>query len=134
MKNFSPEYREYMQSEAWRDLRSRVLQRDQCRCRDCGKASPSNDVHHLTYIRLGSENLADLVTLCRECHDRLHCVQDVKRYLAPSKPPQKAAAKPKRKKSFMDRVNAEIERRKLARQKPPKFRKWAGPNAPERGY
>jgi len=29
-------------------------------------------VHHLTYKRVGRENLSDLVTLCKRCHTDIH--------------------------------------------------------------
>jgi 5-methylcytosine-specific restriction protein A len=68
----NPEYREYMNSPAWRKLRKRVLVRDRYQCQTCGHISPHNDVHHKTYIRFKAELMRDLVTMCRYCHERLH--------------------------------------------------------------
>ena len=73
-KRLSREYLDYIASPAWRNVRSLVLKRDNARCRDCGSKSLHNDVHHLTYIRLGTERLDDLITLCRECHNKRHGV------------------------------------------------------------
>jgi 5-methylcytosine-specific restriction endonuclease McrA len=30
------------------------------------------EVHHLSYARLGREELSDLITLCHECHKAVH--------------------------------------------------------------
>lgn len=63
----SPEYRAYLRSERWQELRLLVLLRDDHRCRQCG-AIDRLEVHHLTYERLYHEALSDVVTLCRTCH------------------------------------------------------------------
>ena len=76
----SAEYERYMGSTAWRALRRRVVARDQGRCVGCG-ARGALQVHHLTYQRLGHEDLADLVTLCAGCHEQWH--RHVKRETGP---------------------------------------------------
>ena len=70
-RRLSPEYRAYIQSEAWRQSRQRALERDRWRCQRCG-SSRRLHVHHRTYARLGQEWLGDLVTLCARCHRRAH--------------------------------------------------------------
>jgi 5-methylcytosine-specific restriction endonuclease McrA len=66
-------YAEYIQSEAWQEVRRRFwasrLPKD-CYC--CGRKDGPKDLHHRTYKNLGSEYLRDLVPLCRDCHDRVH--------------------------------------------------------------
>jgi 5-methylcytosine-specific restriction enzyme A len=62
---------------AWDDAKKQAAARDEGRCRRCGR--PATDVHHRRpkgmggtsdlYIRLG---LANLVCLCRQCHDYIH--------------------------------------------------------------
>lgn len=39
------------------------------RCQDCGRPSPSLEVHHLNYERFGHERMSDLRVLCTPCHD-----------------------------------------------------------------
>lgn len=63
-------HREYLKSATWADLRQQVIQRDKGICRTC--KHPGADVHHKTYKRWGCENLSDLITLCRPCHDAWH--------------------------------------------------------------
>lgn len=70
-------YTEYLQSEEWLALRTRVLKRDGHRCQWTGKSARPGDplqVHHLTYERVGCEHLDDLVTVCRSAH-RAHHLQ-----------------------------------------------------------
>jgi len=64
-------YNEYLQSEDWSRKREKVLARDRRRCVTCGGIQNLH-VHHLTYERLGHEQLADLVTVCDLCHDERH--------------------------------------------------------------
>ena len=66
------EYRtEYLLSDDWRHKSSIILNRDKI-CYICQKHS-ATDAHHLTYERLGVENLeTDLIGVCRTCHNRIH--------------------------------------------------------------
>ena len=66
-------HREYLKSATWKDLRQQVLDRDRSICRKCG--NPGYDAHHLTYKNWGNENLEDLITVCRPCHDSIHEAQ-----------------------------------------------------------
>jgi 5-methylcytosine-specific restriction endonuclease McrA len=63
----SPEYRAYLRSERWQELRLLVLLRDNHACTQCGRTD-NLEIHHRTYERLGCETLSDLITLCRDCH------------------------------------------------------------------
>jgi 5-methylcytosine-specific restriction endonuclease McrA len=64
-------YRQYMASPMWREKRQQVLERDSFRCKGCEKER-ATEVHHKTYARLGNELLIDLISLCSECHARIH--------------------------------------------------------------
>lgn len=66
------EYRtEYLLSNDWRQKSFIVLDRDKI-CYICQKQL-ATDAHHLTYERLGVENLeTDLIGVCRNCHNRIH--------------------------------------------------------------
>lgn len=61
----------YLQTEHWRNLRKSVLERDGRTCRHCGSGKHLR-VHHITYARRGFEKLEDLITLCEDCHDKIH--------------------------------------------------------------
>ena len=53
-------------------LRRVVLQRDGWRCQQCGSLS-NLDVHHVRRrSELGDDAEANLITVCRECHQMLH--------------------------------------------------------------
>lgn len=66
------EYQEYLKSDQWLALRRRVIERDGRKCTRC----PSRErlqAHHLFYRdRWEDAELSDLVTLCRDCHEREH--------------------------------------------------------------
>ena len=64
-------YAEYLNSEEWKQKRSKVRRRARGWCERC-KVGARADVHHLTYERVGHEELTDLVAVCRECHEFLH--------------------------------------------------------------
>lgn len=69
-------YNHYLSSQHWSLIRSAALKRDGNKCADCGAAHDEKplEVHHITYSRRGKENLEDLLTLCRECHEERHFV------------------------------------------------------------
>jgi 5-methylcytosine-specific restriction endonuclease McrA len=53
-------------------LRRVVLERDGWRCQQCG-TSRNLDAHHMRRrSALGDDAEANLITLCRECHQNLH--------------------------------------------------------------
>ena len=73
------DYSEYVRSTHWRRVRKSVLIprfsqcKDAYRCDDCGDFFKELEVHHLTYIRLGQEDLQhDLSCLCSGCHKKAH--------------------------------------------------------------
>ncbi|MDF2530707.1 MAG: hypothetical protein K0Q65_288 [Clostridia bacterium] len=68
-------YNQYLKTYHWELARSAVLKRDENRCADCGKLKDESlEVHHVTYIRRGKENLEDLMTLCKDCHQERHFI------------------------------------------------------------
>jgi 5-methylcytosine-specific restriction endonuclease McrA len=64
-------YDGYLESDEWRQRRQRVLRRAGGVCEGCGERT-ANQVHHLTYDRVGGEMLFDLVAVCDSCHRRIH--------------------------------------------------------------
>ena len=57
----------------WRVVRKRVFDRDGWRCQGCGKPGRL-EAHHVTPLDQGGApfDLANLETLCRDCHIRHH--------------------------------------------------------------
>ena len=70
----NPEYDRYIHSAAWREKADRRLEADSHVCQVCGSAA--TDVHHLTYDRFGHEDLDDLASLCRKCHQKAEEIYD----------------------------------------------------------
>lgn len=65
-------YVKYLRTVHWRSFRATVLhERDWC-CEQCGERYGEIDVHHLNYERIGCEDRADVMVLCRKCHGREH--------------------------------------------------------------
>ena len=56
----------------WAQIRRRALERDGRRCRECGKAGRLEVHHALPLERGGNNDMANLLTLCRDCHLRAH--------------------------------------------------------------
>ncbi len=67
------DYETYLRSPEWQALRLKVLKRDLHICQGC-LAQPASEVHHTTYRHVRSEFAFELVSLCRDCHRRLHGV------------------------------------------------------------
>ncbi len=64
-------YSEYLKTTGWQTRREAALKRAGHRCQVC-KSADRLEVHHNTYERLGHERAADLVVLCRSCHQTFH--------------------------------------------------------------
>ena len=48
-----------------------VLTRDENKCQKC-KTKNADEVHHLTYENLFKEKLEDLISVCHDCHKKIH--------------------------------------------------------------
>lgn len=68
----------YYISNEWQWARNEVLKRDNGFCQACG--SLAQCVHHITYERLGRESSYDLISLCDECHTKVHKIQNAYDY------------------------------------------------------
>lgn len=68
----------FYKSKEWKFLRLEALQRDNYLCVEClknGKITPADTVHHIKPLRIdqtGAEDLNNLETVCRACHNKLH--------------------------------------------------------------
>lgn len=67
-------YQLYIRSPEWEAKRQQALARAGRRCAGCGSDGSEDrlEVHHLTYERLGYEQLTDLMVLCSLCHAHEH--------------------------------------------------------------
>jgi len=74
-----------MASAAWRIRRHNWIAHEEfttgrpVRCAVCG-TEDWEDLHHLTYDRLGDERHDDLVAVCRRHHDELHRAYEAGRW------------------------------------------------------
>lgn len=75
-------YEQYMASPEWAAKRQQRLEVDGHKCRTCGCTHDERplQVHHVTYERLGHEDLGDLITLCNSCHEAITNVMRQRRY------------------------------------------------------
>jgi 5-methylcytosine-specific restriction endonuclease McrA len=73
-------YHDYLLSDYWKEIRKVVLSRDGNNCVMCG-SKDSLHVHHITYEHYKNEhnNLSDLITLCKNCHVKVHGAFKMKR-------------------------------------------------------
>lgn len=73
MRQISEQYRAYLNSPKWAQIRENIINRDGGACRLCGKKEKLQ-VHHLRgRYRFHEENHSeDLITLCDACHQTVH--------------------------------------------------------------
>lgn len=68
--NTSVRYEKCIKSSRWRDLRERVIRKQDGKCKGCGNFYNRDlQIHHLNYKRLGKELEGDVVGLCFSCHE-----------------------------------------------------------------
>lgn len=74
-------YKEYLETEEWKKTRGKRLAIDKYQCKFCG-SKENLQVHHLSYNNIGNEDVeADLITLCKPCHESIHQVISLHREL-----------------------------------------------------
>ena len=66
------EYREYLQSKHWREIRETKLEECGYHCQINADHTEDLNVHHNYYGRLGEEEMSDLVVICEDCHKTIH--------------------------------------------------------------
>lgn len=64
-------YKEYMASPEWKEVREQRKEIDDYKCVMCGSES-NLQVHHQHYGNVGCEHMDDLITVCYECHRKIH--------------------------------------------------------------
>lgn len=77
-------YTQYIKSDAWEVKKEERKKIDGYRCVCCGRSEDHTrrglQVHHITYERLGHENVyTDLCTVCGSCHKKIHAYYNRKR-------------------------------------------------------
>ena len=78
MKRYKTNYNKFYHSKEWKKLRHEALERDNYLCIECKKRgiiTPANTVHHIKPLRIdpkNAEDLSNLETVCRACHNKLH--------------------------------------------------------------
>jgi len=79
MENKKKEYKDYLSSKEWQDIRVEMILNSGYKCELCGsKRHPSHlDIHHITYDRLTAEEPKDLIVLCKGCHAAQHPEKDI---------------------------------------------------------
>jgi len=71
-KPISAEYRKYLQSQRWKDLRTLALFRAHNKCQEC-EATEMLCIHHLKYTwKRQDEPVTDVKVLCLVCHGKAH--------------------------------------------------------------
>ncbi len=68
------EYEKYLKSPRWRRIQFSVKFTQRGACAVCGRPASPMIIHHTRYDRVGNEDPADVVGLCRSCHDIFHKV------------------------------------------------------------
>ena len=64
-------YLNHLQSPYSKNIRRLVLKRDNYICQECMIAK-AEEVRHLTYENMGKEELKNLISYCRPCHQSVH--------------------------------------------------------------
>ena len=64
-------YYQYLDSERWKKKATKRMSMDNYKCVKCGSAK-NLAVHHITYDRLFCEPMDDLITVCNNCHKKIH--------------------------------------------------------------
>ncbi len=73
--NQQVDYKRYLASREWRVKRKEVIEINNGVCERCA-SRPIQDIHHLTYERVGQERISDLMGVCRPCHEYLAAERD----------------------------------------------------------
>ena len=61
------------QSKGFYNIKSAVLNRDNYKCQICGKKDVRLEVHHIVFRSYGGSNrMNNLITLCSDCHKKIH--------------------------------------------------------------
>jgi 5-methylcytosine-specific restriction endonuclease McrA len=65
----------YLKSFEWKNKRENILKRDNYKCVCCN--SDATQVHHINYNNVYLENFTDLISVCYNCHQKIHFLGEV---------------------------------------------------------
>ena len=68
---------DFLDSMTWINIREHILELDGYRCRICGGIA--EEVHHRSNENYQTPREEDLVSLCRRCHEAIHCLNPFER-------------------------------------------------------
>lgn len=104
-----PEYRQYIVSKEWYQLKIDILEKRGCYCEKCKKKKypAALQLHHLSYERLFNEEPQDLMLVCKRCHEKEHGLYKKQ---VPKKTKKKGKSKYK-----LNRRDRELQKRYNAR-------------------
>lgn len=115
--------KDYLASELWASIWARIMERDNRRCRACGR--PAVQVHHITYSEevLSGKDDSQLIAICRGCHKatefegetKLTYTTDITKQLAKRVRTGKSARKSVRKAMWPRCVCCKQQRKELGR-------------------
>ena len=75
LSKMQQDYKEWRQTDAWKRIRAKVLNRDGHLCQCCLERQ-ADVVHHLTYRNYAGKTVRDigfnLVSVCNICHEKIH--------------------------------------------------------------
>ena len=60
----------YLKSDEWKTKRKHILLRDNNKCVCC--QDDATQVHHISYNNVFSEHSYDLISVCNDCHNKIH--------------------------------------------------------------
>jgi len=60
----------YLKSKEWKNKRLLILERDNYKCRCCYLTA--TEVHHINYNTVMKEDFNSLLSVCRDCHTKIH--------------------------------------------------------------
>jgi hypothetical protein len=86
-------YKNYLQTDHWRELRLAKLEDSKNRCEWC-KCKTRLEVHHKRYNAF-HETFADLQVLCEDCHERIHAKEKQKESAKNTPSPQAISSREK---------------------------------------
>lgn len=67
----SGEYNKYLHSASWRKFRQTIIDLRGRECQLC-QSKHNIQVHHMTYKRVGNEDIRDVLVVCEDCHVFIH--------------------------------------------------------------
>lgn len=65
-------YASYLETDHWKKIKEALSEATGGICQSCKQFKPPLEIHHKHYDSLGGEKFADLMIICRDCHQKIH--------------------------------------------------------------